>query len=145
MQINDQKSSASEHFAEKLKQFDQRIEKLEKNTNNTNTCSNSNSNFTRRNTNSEFKWLKNTNNLFKSKDKRSKNVILFGLTQAATSTNEEDKKEVIKIFNSIGIVISNDSIDIERLNPKRNQSEPRPILVKLNSTNLSSKTIKRSD
>ena len=45
MQINDQKSSASEHFVEKLKQFDQRKERLEKKTNNTNTCSNSNSNF----------------------------------------------------------------------------------------------------
>lgn len=74
--------------------------------------------------------------------KRNKNVILFGLTQAATSTNEEDKKEVIKIFNSMGIVISNESIDIERLNPKRNQSGPRPILVKLNSTNLRADILK---
>ena len=39
-------------------------------------------------------------------------------------------------------MISNDSIDIERLNPKRNQSEPRPILVKLNSTNLRADILK---
>ena len=63
--------------------------------------------------------------------------------------NITEKKEVLKIFEAIGINIANDLLDIDRIYPKRNQAWPRHILVKLKSLNTdkkyskSSKTFKR--
>jgi len=44
---------------------------------------------------------------------------------------ELDKKSVINIFNALGISVTAESFDCQRLQPKRNQTDPHPILVKL--------------
>jgi len=61
--------------------------------------------------------------------------VLFGVknttVQNLQNVNTLEKFEVIKIFNSIGITVESDSVEVQRLKPKRDQPEPYPILVKL--------------
>lgn len=142
MSANDQETTVSKTIAEKMEKIEQRLSKLEKSKhfNHNNAC-----------TESKFdsKKIKKENPedyLSKPREKRDKNLILFGVgypeETMKEATNERDKIEVLKIFSAIGFTIESDSLKVERLKPKRTQTEPHPILVRLECT---SENVKATD
>lgn len=140
---NYQKQATVDNLLERMTEFEKRIEKIERKENciNSNAYTPSNINFKNKTAATNIitatnKWLESTcESVFKPRETRHKNLVLFGVknttVQNLQNVNTLEKFEVIKIFNSIGITVESDSVEVQRLKPKRDQPEPYPILVKL--------------
>ncbi len=122
--------------AENVRTRQEKTERGKSITSNACTASNFDINVIRNPNSYPFKWSNSINNsIFRPKENRHNNIILFGVKHSTSESSEEaiamDKVSVINIFNALGILITIEAFDCQRLQPKRNQPEPHPILVKL--------------
>jgi hypothetical protein len=140
-----QELDSIEKIVEKMKQIELRLTNLEVKNKivEVNACTESNSN--EKKINSASKWLKSFNkDHFIPKEKRNNNIILFGIHQQETASQQAskalDKIAVIELFNDLGLTVSDESLEVERLVPKKQMLCPHPILVKLKPLNGSPKS-----
>lgn len=112
--------------AENVRTREEKTERGKSITSNACTASNFDINVIRNPNSYPFKWSDSINNsIFRPKEKRHNNIILSGVKHSTSESSEEaiamDKVSVINIFNALGILITIEAFDCQRLQPKRNQ------------------------